>query len=71
MRPSLNRIVLYAKDVQATCAFYERHFEFECEVARQPSSPVDLHRRSIHRKAHFRAQFHEVHEHRIDLIRHL
>ena len=43
MRPSLNRIVLYAKDVQATCAFYERHFEYECEVARQPSSPVDLH----------------------------
>lgn len=31
MRPSLNRIVLYAKDVQATCAFYERHFEFEYE----------------------------------------
>ncbi|MGS1024100.1 VOC family protein [Burkholderia glumae] len=23
--------MLYAKDVQATCAFYKRHFGFECE----------------------------------------
>ncbi|VWC67050.1 lactoylglutathione lyase [Burkholderia aenigmatica] len=31
MRSTLNRIMLYAKDVQATCAFYERHFGFECK----------------------------------------
>lgn len=31
MRPSLNRILLYAKNVQATCAFYKRHFGFEYE----------------------------------------
>lgn len=30
MRPALNRILLYAKDMQATCTFYERHFAFEC-----------------------------------------
>ena len=23
--------MLHAKDVQAACTFYERHFEFECE----------------------------------------
>lgn len=28
MRPALNRIMLYAKDVKTTCAFYERHFGF-------------------------------------------
>ena len=28
MGPSLNRIVLYAKDVKKTCEFYERYFRF-------------------------------------------
>nr|WP_256572710.1 VOC family protein [Pseudomonas sp. NFACC08-1] len=28
MQPSLNRIMLYVRDVQATCDFYERHFGF-------------------------------------------
>lgn len=28
MLPSLNRLILYVKDVQATCAFYSRHFGF-------------------------------------------
>jgi predicted enzyme related to lactoylglutathione lyase len=32
MGPSLNRIMLYAKDVQKTCEFYERHFGFTCEL---------------------------------------
>jgi catechol 2,3-dioxygenase-like lactoylglutathione lyase family enzyme len=27
--PPLNRIVLYARDVEATVAFYEKHFGFE------------------------------------------
>lgn len=31
MRPSLNRIMLYARNVQKTCAFYERHFGFTSE----------------------------------------
>ncbi len=29
MPPPLNRIVLYARDVEATVAFYEKHFGFE------------------------------------------
>ncbi len=32
MRPSLSRILLYVKDVQITCAFYTRHFGFECKL---------------------------------------
>lgn len=28
MGPSLNRILLYAKDVKKTCVFYERYFDF-------------------------------------------
>lgn len=28
MHPSLNRIILYVKDVQISCAFYERYFGF-------------------------------------------
>ena len=32
MRPVLNRILLYAKDIQRTCAFYVRHFGFACEL---------------------------------------
>jgi catechol 2,3-dioxygenase-like lactoylglutathione lyase family enzyme len=28
MTPILNRIVLYVRDMQATCDFYERHFGF-------------------------------------------
>ncbi|AXP04454.1 VOC family protein [Pseudomonas bijieensis] len=31
MQPSLNRIMLYVRDVQATCDFYERHFGFSHE----------------------------------------
>ena len=31
MQPLLNRIMLYVKDVQATCDFYERHFGFVSE----------------------------------------
>lgn len=31
MQPSLNRIMLYVRDVQATCDFYERHFSFTSE----------------------------------------
>lgn len=30
MKPSLNRIMLYVRNVDATCAFYERHFGFTC-----------------------------------------
>lgn len=29
MNAVLNRIMLYVRNVEATCAFYERHFEFE------------------------------------------
>jgi predicted enzyme related to lactoylglutathione lyase len=29
MPPALNRLILYARDVEATIAFYERHFGFE------------------------------------------
>lgn len=29
MQPILSRILLYAKDVQTTCDFYERHFSFK------------------------------------------
>jgi predicted enzyme related to lactoylglutathione lyase len=32
MRPTLNRILLYAKDIQRTCVFYARHFGFVCEM---------------------------------------
>ncbi|MFM0225644.1 VOC family protein [Paraburkholderia dipogonis] len=32
MHPTLNRILLYVKDVAKTCAFYERHFGFACQV---------------------------------------
>lgn len=28
MKPVLSRIMMYARDVQATCDFYERHFGF-------------------------------------------
>jgi predicted enzyme related to lactoylglutathione lyase len=28
MRSALNRLVLYARDVEATVAFYEKHFDF-------------------------------------------
>ena len=28
MLPVLNRIMLYVRDIQATCDFYERHFGF-------------------------------------------
>lgn len=31
MQPLLNRIMLYVKNVQATCNFYERHFGFVSE----------------------------------------
>jgi catechol 2,3-dioxygenase-like lactoylglutathione lyase family enzyme len=31
MQPSLNRIMLYVRDVQTTCDFYERHFGFISE----------------------------------------
>jgi predicted enzyme related to lactoylglutathione lyase len=31
MEPLLNRIMLYVRDVQATCDFYERHFGFTSE----------------------------------------
>ncbi|HGL6714611.1 VOC family protein [Burkholderia contaminans] len=31
MRVFLSRILLYAKDVQRTCAFYEQHFGFACQ----------------------------------------
>lgn len=31
MEPILNRIMLYVRDVQATCVFYERHFGFVSE----------------------------------------
>jgi predicted enzyme related to lactoylglutathione lyase len=31
IRPALNRILLYAKDMDRTCAFYVRHFGFACE----------------------------------------
>ncbi|WP_210639759.1 MULTISPECIES: VOC family protein [unclassified Pseudomonas] len=31
MQPLLNRIMLYVRDVQATCDFYARHFGFACE----------------------------------------
>lgn len=31
-RPALNRILLYAKDVHRTCAFYSQHFGFACEM---------------------------------------
>ncbi|MFL9946934.1 VOC family protein [Paraburkholderia agricolaris] len=30
MKPSLNRIMLYVRSVEATCDFYERHFGFTC-----------------------------------------
>ncbi|RFU48363.1 VOC family protein [Paraburkholderia sp. DHOC27] len=30
-RPALNRILLYARDMQKTCAFYVRHFGFACQ----------------------------------------
>ncbi|WP_338120182.1 VOC family protein [Paraburkholderia kururiensis] len=32
MRSALNRILLHAKDVQQTCAFYVQHFGFACEI---------------------------------------
>jgi predicted enzyme related to lactoylglutathione lyase len=32
MQPTLNRILLYVKDVPKTCAFYERHFGFARKV---------------------------------------
>ncbi|WP_341809916.1 VOC family protein [Paraburkholderia phenoliruptrix] len=32
MRPALNRILLYAKDIQKTCEFYARHFGFACKL---------------------------------------
>jgi predicted enzyme related to lactoylglutathione lyase len=31
MRVVLNRILLYAKDMQRTCSFYEQHFGFTCK----------------------------------------
>lgn len=38
MRPSLSRILLYVKDVRTTCAFYTRHFDFECKL--QPDDRI-------------------------------
>lgn len=32
MNPSLNRIMLYVRNVDATCDFYARHFGFTCWV---------------------------------------
>jgi predicted enzyme related to lactoylglutathione lyase len=31
MAPQINRILLYAKDVEKTAAFYERHFDITAE----------------------------------------
>ncbi len=31
MHPSLNRIILYVRNVQETCDFYQRHFGFVSE----------------------------------------
>ncbi len=38
MAPPLNRITLYARDVEATVAFYERHFGFS--VLRLPGDRI-------------------------------
>lgn len=32
MNPKLNRIMLYVRDVQVTCAFYESYFGFTSEI---------------------------------------
>ncbi|SER18476.1 MULTISPECIES: VOC family protein [Pseudomonas] len=32
MYPKLNRIMLYVRDVQVTCTFYERYFGFASKI---------------------------------------